>query len=924
MEIKKLKIIHWNCNSIVNKLEEFKYFLEKYKPDIITLNETKINDFNANINFIQISEFNFIHKQRHELNGAGGVAILIHKSINFEQITLFDNLHLELLAINIHLKNKDLSLVAYYNPPNVQLSETVFHILSKQKNNFIVLGDLNSKSDALGCVGTNKNGSILEKIICEHDCLIINNNDHTYFSFRTASNFSDKIDFAIISAGLYNQFNTFSVLKEEDMTSDHVPILVELKCEKKKFLNQSDETLLMSFNFNKANWNKYKINLPKTVPLECFNDVEKLNKYVVKSMIEAAKFSIPVRQIYSQHKHTLPEYLVLIIKKRKSLRKEFIKHNNLEKKKMYNSLTKIIREELKAMKNIEWQQFIAKQGKNPLSSKPFWKKINKLRGHAKSNTIPTLKKENDKFENDSDKANLFADILKNTFSDHNDDRFDHNFKKKVELEIENHDFSLHDYSNENCFTIKDLNETIKKLKNFSAPGQDGIHNMMLKNLSLDFRHILLRLINLTIQKSLLPNDWKSSTITMIPKKKSNSSDPKDYRPISLTSNLAKLAEKMIAIKLKDFLKQQNIIIKQQSGFRSFRQTKDNLFFISQKIIEQFNRGKKVCGIFFDIASAFDKVWHKGIIYKLLKLKTPSFIVCWLKNFLENRIFNVKINNSLSQAFPITAGVPQGAALSPILFSIFINDIPILHSKNKDYSLLFADDLVFLNCFKKFGNAQAHINKYLKKLECWLQMWRLLMAPQKCNFTIFSKYHGDESVKFNLQLFNTNLTVNDSPTFLGIRFDKQLTFKNQISYLQKSCINRLNFLKIVSKKNFGLETKTLDQLYVSLVRSILEYSSILSPIICNANFNKLNIIQNKAIKIIHKKPMYTSMKEINSEIQNLNERFDTLNLKYLTNSIKNKNELIIEVCKDYLELVKHRPQHHCTILCKYKLEIAALL
>ena len=100
---------------------------------------------------------------------------------------------------------------------------------------------------------------------------------------------------------------------------------------------------------------------------------------------------------------------------------------------------------------------------------------------------------------------------------------------------------------------------------------------------------------------------------MIPKKKSNSSDPKDYRPISLTSNLAKLAEKMIAIKLKDFLKQQNIIIKQQSGFRSFRQTKDNLFFISQKIIEQFNRGKKVCGIFFDIASAFDKVWHKGII-----------------------------------------------------------------------------------------------------------------------------------------------------------------------------------------------------------------------------------------------------------------------------------------------------------------------
>ena len=107
---------------------------------------------------------------------------------------------------------------------------------------------------------------------------------------------------------------------------------------------------------------------------------------------------------------------------------------------------------------------------------------------------------------------------------------------------------------------------------------------------------------------------------MIPKKKANSSDPKDYRPISLTSSLAKLAEKMIANKLKDFLSKNNIIIKQQSGFRAFRQTKYNIFFITQKTIEQFNRRKKVCGIFFDIAAAFDKEWHDGIMYKLIKLK----------------------------------------------------------------------------------------------------------------------------------------------------------------------------------------------------------------------------------------------------------------------------------------------------------------
>jgi hypothetical protein len=122
----------------------------------------------------------------------------------------------------------------------------------------------------------------------------------------------------------------------------------------------------------------------------------------------------------------------------------------------------------------------------------------------------------------------------------------------------------------------------------------------------------------------------------------------------------------MGLKLKEFLKMKKIIIKQQSGFRECRQTKDNICFITQKTIEQFNRGKKVCAIFFDIASAFDKVWHNGLLYKLIKINTPSFIICWIKNFLQNRTFRIKTGDYISEANPISAGVPQGAALSPIL------------------------------------------------------------------------------------------------------------------------------------------------------------------------------------------------------------------------------------------------------------------
>jgi hypothetical protein len=103
-------------------------------------------------------------------------------------------------------------------------------------------------------------------------------------------------------------------------------------------------------------------------------------------------------------------------------------------------------------------------------------------------------------------------------------------------------------------------------------------------------------------------------INMIPKKNKNSSNPKEYRPISLTSCIAKLAERLIISKTKEFMERNNLIIKQQSGFRKQRQTRDNLLYLTQKASESINTGKNMCTIFFDIASAFESVWHQGLIY----------------------------------------------------------------------------------------------------------------------------------------------------------------------------------------------------------------------------------------------------------------------------------------------------------------------
>jgi hypothetical protein len=153
--------------------------------------------------------------------------------------------------------------------------------------------------------------------------------------------------------------------------------------------------------------------------------------------------------------------------------------------------------------------------------------------------------------------------------------------------------------------------------------------------------------------------------------------------------------------------------------------------------------------------------------------------------------------------------------------------------------------------------------------------------------------------------------------LGIRFDKTLSFRNQISYLQESCLNRLNFLKVVSKRNYGLSLNTLNQLYISLIRSVLEYSAILFPIMSQSAFNKLNTIQNKAIKIINRKSIYSSSLLIKTSIENLEERFNNLNVRYFIKATQNDNEIIKELLNDYKQFSLNRIIKQDTILCKYK-------
>ena len=167
---------------------------------------------------------------------------------------------------------------------------------------------------------------------------------------------------------------------------------------------------------------------------------------------------------------------------------------------------------------------------------------------------------------------------------------------------------------------------------------------------------------------------------------------------------------------------------------------------------------------------------------------PNYIVSWIKDFLSNRFFAVRVNSSITDKIEIRAGVPQGAVLSPTLFSIYINDIPVNYSKNKFYSLLFADDLCAFKIYKKSNRINKQIQSYLNLIECWLKKWRLMMAPHKCSYIVFSAdKSGKSESNLDIKLIGTPIKMCLDPTFLGIRFDKYLSFKNELNYLKDACI-----------------------------------------------------------------------------------------------------------------------------------------
>ena len=221
----------------------------------------------------------------------------------------------------------------------------------------------------------------------------------------------------------------------------------------------------------------------------------------------------------------------------------------------------------------------------------------------------------------------------------------------------------------------EIKRKILSLKTRSAPGHDNISTTVLRHLSNKALKHFTDLFNHLLLKGHFPAIWKRGKVIPILKPRKPSSDPASYRPISLRSTLGKLFERIVADRLKSFTDHQKLLPQEQFGFRKRHSTVSQLARITDYVTHGYNLHKRTGMVLLDLEKAYNTIWIQGLLYKLITLNLPTYLLFIIKAFLEDRSFTVHLNKASStHKFP-SAGLPQGAVLSTTLFTLFISDIP---------------------------------------------------------------------------------------------------------------------------------------------------------------------------------------------------------------------------------------------------------
>lgn len=419
------------------------------------------------------------------------------------------------------------------------------------------------------------------------------------------------------------------------------------------------------------------------------------------------------------------------------------------------------------------------------------------------------------------------------------------------------DFNLPTFSDKlfvpSTIEPKQLEKVIMSFENKYSTGYDDVPMAIIKFVKSQLIKPLVHLINSSIISGIFPDKLKIAKIKPL-LKSNDSNDVSNYRPLSLLPTFSKIFERVMANQLTDFLENNNLLDKEQHGFRAGKSVISAGADFLESIVNSIDDGSKSVGIFMDLSKAFDSVSHKKLLCIMNSLGIKNNALSWFKSYLQNRKQFVEITylNKLNQLInfnsklkEIKYGVPQGSILGPILFLCYLKGLPGI--SNFDNITLYADDIsVHVSC-KSYEDIETVAFNQLATLKQALNNKLLILNPSKSKFISFtSSLKNKLTPRVNIFLDEDLLEEVNETKFLGLNIDKHLNWNNHVSTITKKLASGLYVLKQISKFS---SLETMKTVYFAFIQSHITFGLSLYGSTSTENLNKLLIYQKKAIRIM---------------------------------------------------------------------------
>ena len=751
------------------------------------------------------------------------------------------------------------------------------------------MGDFNAHNQMWGCSLTKSRGRILEEILIERDMVILNTGQATRITSNQSSNIS-VIDLSICSRDI--ALNARHIVINTNMGSDHFASITNINEE----IIIEQNLSMQLWKLSKANWKDYKeaSNIALTNDVLMKTNIDEKYTDLMECLIEVANQTIP-RKDYKPKKckrnskfKPLPYWndkCTDSIYKRNQLRNKMKKTRELGDYMAYKNQEAVVKLTLKTEAKSSWEEYCSSlTSQTKLGA--VWNWARKMNGVATYSSIPTLKSNGLLAESNIDKANMLAHTYAATSSNNN---YNKNFINYINNNNFEDSFDLtEDHTNNDTvamnekFNVNELKQAIQSAKNNKTPGDDGLPYEMVKHLHQNALKVILDFYNEVWSEGKLPMEWHHAIILPLVKPNKDTSLPESYRPISLTITLCKIMEKMVANRLQWYMEKNTLFTNNQSGFRKYRSTIDQITKLQDKILKKLKNKELMLAIFIDFERAYDMLHVPTLLRKLKKYGIVGNTANWIKSFSDKRTFQVKVGSELSDKLIQENGTPQGSVISPLLFLIMINDIPS-GVDGVDMSL-FADDSAI---YTGHRNVKILINKIQQSIDIihnWCDQNGFKISINKTTGVLFT--NKNKIPKINIKIGNENIKMDNSAKFLGVIFDRKLSWKLHIDYILKKCKKRLNLLRALTGYHWGASKKSLLGIYKALIRSVIDYGDVAYSCASKSNLDKISVIQTEALRICCGAPRGTAASALQNECGDL-----PLNLRRNYNSIKLQAKII---------------------------------